>query len=91
MQLVVSLRGVAVMSARTHARRKGTEIFSVFGQIEAAAADILIRKYGLYRIEFSSIPETARYNDVGVPARFAFVCPQERVGEFNQLCEGLRS
>lgn len=79
------------MSAARQVNRKGTEVFSVFGQIEAAAADSMIRRYGLYRIEFADIPETARYNDAEVPARFAFICPRERVAEFNRLCRDLRS
>ncbi len=79
------------MSARKQVLRKGTEVFSIFGQIEAAAADHLIGKYGLYRIEFAEIPESARYNDAGKPARFAFVCPREHVREFNETCAVLRS
>lgn len=72
-------------------KRKATQIFSIFGQCEAAAADYMIAQGKLTRIEFKAIPESARYNDKGRAARFAVVVPAKHLLEFNQLCEGLRA
>lgn len=74
-------------SAASAILRKGTQVFSVFHAAEAAAADSLIRRYGLRRIEFADIPEGVQYNDADVPARFAIVCPKERLAEFDLLCQ----
>lgn len=70
---------------------KSSEVFSIFGQCEAVAADIMIERHGLYRIPASEIPATAAVNDVGTPARFAVVVPARLVPEFNRLCAEMRS
>jgi hypothetical protein len=71
--------------------KKQTEIFSVFGVCEMAAADMLIKRYGLHRIEPTDIPESAAVNSTGLRAAFAVVVPHEYVREFHQLCREMRA
>jgi hypothetical protein len=68
-----------------------TEILSVFGQIEAAAANHLIREGRAKRIEFKDIPRSAAYNDVNKPAEFAVVLRGSAIREFNDVVASLRA
>lgn len=70
---------------------KKTEIFSVFGQCEAVAAEMMIKEGKLTRIPPEQIPEGADRNDVGAPARFAVVVPARYVPEFNRRCAEMRA
>lgn len=69
--------------------RKATQIFSVFGQIDAAVAEAMIAEGKLTRIEAADIPPTAATNDAGRPARFAVVVPAARLAEFNRRIAAL--
>lgn len=73
------------------ARKAKMEIFSVFGQCEAVAAEILIDKGKARRIDASEIPFEVSRNEMGVKARFAVMVPGEHVAEFNKLCADLRA
>jgi hypothetical protein len=64
-----------------------TQIFSIFGEIEAIAANAM----GFERIEFDDIPPTARYNDQGKPAKFAVIVPGRAVAEFERRIALLRA
>lgn len=73
------------------ANKRKTQIFSIFGQCEAAAAQTMIDKYGLHKIEQSEIPPTALFNDAGTKAVFAVVMPAKHLLEFSKLCADLRA
>lgn len=74
-------------------KRKATppkfQIFSIFGQCEAAAANHFIEHHGATRIAFKRIPEDVRYNNKGFAARFAVMIPGPHVKAFNKMCEDL--
>jgi hypothetical protein len=72
-------------------RKAKTEIFSIFGQCEAAAAQSMIDKGELTKIEYADIPDTARTNDAGQRAYFAVVVPASKLRAFNLLCEAMRA
>lgn len=68
------------------ARKSGIEIFTVFGQIEAIAADFMIKKYGLTKIETRDFPPTVDLeNSDGTYARFAVIFPRAHMSEFDHL------
>lgn len=82
------------MAAKKTTRKSGKPkfaIFSIFGQIEAAAADHFIEHHNAYRIPVDKIPDDALRNDAGVVARFAVLIPGVHVAAFNKMCEDLRS
>ena len=72
-------------------RNNSTEIFSVFGQCEAVAAEMMISEGKLTRIEPADIPPTAAVNDAGTRARFAVIVPRRFVPEFNRRCAEMRA
>lgn len=67
-------------------RRRTAEIFSIFGQCDAVAAQMMIDEGKLTRIEPQDIPVTAAFNDDGAPARFAVVVPPRYLSEFERRC-----
>jgi hypothetical protein len=79
------------MAKRTKTKTARTQIFSIFGQIEAAAADVLIERGQAERIQWDEIPQSVRFNDAGRRAYFAVVVPGKHMREFDKLCKGLRS
>lgn len=79
------------MKSTNRKRRDTTEIFSVFGQIECVAADVMIEKGEARKIEFAEIPESARYNKLGQLARFAVMMPKSSVPRFERLISELRA
>lgn len=68
-------------------------ISSVFGQVEAFAADILIRNGKAKRIEVKDFPERVPViNDAGIPVRFAILLPNRAaLREFDDLIARLRA
>jgi hypothetical protein len=66
-------------------------IYSVFGQIEQAAANHMLREGRGTRIEFKDIPEGVRYNDKKVPAAFAIVLRGPEIREYANLCDALKA
>ncbi len=71
--------------------RNKTQIFSVFGQIEAVAAQIMIDKGEATHIPPEQIPDSAAVNDLGQRARFAVVVPREKIARFETLIADLRA
>lgn len=85
-------RAVLVMSKRTKKRHViKFEIFSIFGQCEAAAAQHFIEYQGATRIGYDRIPVEVRTNDAGERAIFAVMIPAGKVAAFNKMCEDLRA
>lgn len=79
---------------RPRGKKAKTEIFSIFGVCEAAAAEIMIEAGKLTRIPKEQIPESVAYNVVDgkrIEARFAVVVPSEHKGAFEELCKELRA
>lgn len=72
-------------------RRQKTTWYSVFGQIEAAAADAMIEKGRATRIPVAQIPESQLKNERGELAKFAVIVPGQHVAEFEKLCRDLRA
>lgn len=70
---------------------KTAEVFSIFGQCEAVAAEIMIKEHGLYKIPAHEIPESVATNNAGVAAQFAVVVPARLVPKFNRLCAEMRA
>lgn len=70
---------------------RGTETFSVFGQIEAAAAESMLRDGVGVRIDARYIPDTARQNQFGDPALFAIMLPRDKVFDFEERIARLRA
>jgi hypothetical protein len=66
--------------------RSKTEIFSIFGQCDAVAAEMMVREGKLTRIEPEDIPASAAVNEAGTRARFAVVVPHQHLREFQQRC-----
>jgi hypothetical protein len=68
-----------------------TQIYSIFGQCEAAAATHFIEHHGAVRIERKDVPKEAAVNDVGKAALFAVIIPGSQVVAFNKMCDNLRA
>lgn len=71
--------------------KQSAKFFSIFGQIETVAANIMIERGKAHLIEQSMIPETALYNKDGQKARFAVRINPGDVGEFEKLIADLRA
>jgi hypothetical protein len=66
-------------------------ICSVFGAVEALAADMMIKDGRADRIEVKDFPRGAPLlNDKGALVRFAVAMPAERRREYDELVESLR-
>lgn len=73
-----------------------TEIMSIFGICEAAAANLMVEQGKLRKIPQAEIPETALYtvdpiSGHQLKARFAVVVPREYKHEFEELCKDMRA
>lgn len=74
--------------------RSKTETFSVFGQIEEVAANIMISEHSARRIDFDDMPDLPgiRYNANGDRAKFAVVIEgRGAVRRFKKLIADLRA
>jgi hypothetical protein len=68
------------------------QIYSIFGQCEALAAEIMLKDGRLTRkIPVDDIPPTALFNQYGQKAHFAVWVPGDRIHEFDELCKDLRA
>lgn len=72
-------------------RRRQTEIFSIFGQIEEVVAEAMIAQYRLHKIDPKDIPLSAAYDEHDHVAKFAVVMPAQHIIEFNLRCAELRA
>lgn len=68
-----------------------TQIYSIFGQIEAVAAEIMIDKMLATKISAEQIPTTVAINDAGEPAQFAIVIARRDMAEFEKTIRELRA
>jgi len=73
------------------AKRKKPQIFSIFGQIEEAAAEHMIEKGKATRIAADLIPPHVSRDEYGNPAKFAVCVAGEHVAEFERICAELRA
>jgi hypothetical protein len=71
--------------------RSTTVIYSIFGQIESVAAQVLVDDGTATKIEARMIPDSALYNDHGDVALFAIVLPRNAVERFENLIRDLRA
>ena len=69
--------------------RKQTEIFSIFGQIDAIVAEQMIEEGKARRIEKDMIPATASVNSEGRPAQFAIVIDRGYIPELERRTKDL--
>lgn len=68
------------------------KIYSIFGQCEAAAAEVLIEAHKAVRIETADIPDEEKMNPLtGEPAMFAVMVPTPFIEDFEELCANLRA
>jgi hypothetical protein len=73
------------------ARSNSTEIFSIFGQIEAVAAQLMIDRGLATRIVAEQIPQSVAMNDAGQRAKFAIIIKRRDCFEFEKLIAELRA
>jgi hypothetical protein len=67
------------------------QTFSIFGQIEAAAAEHMIEQGQITRIPRERIPASAAVNEAGMAALFAVLVPADKIDRFNRLIADLRA
>lgn len=72
-------------------RKRTSEIYSIFGQIDAVVAESMAAEGKIRRIEQNMIPPTALFDNQGRKAFFAVVIPDEYAGEFMNRVEALRA
>lgn len=78
--------------ARRHGRSPQMKIFSVFGQCEAVAAEVMLKDGRILRkIPVEEIPKEALFNQFGDKARFAVLVPGPHVQAFDELCKDIRA
>lgn len=72
--------------------RDTMKIYSIFGQIEDVAAKIMIEEGTARKIDFADIPETARFNSMDQPAKYAImVFGRDLNHKFEKLIRDLRA
>lgn len=71
--------------------RQETKIFSVFGEVEKLAAEIMIERHGLHKIPLELIPPGADRNIFGQRAYFAVVVPARFLREFEEVIRNTRA
>lgn len=78
--------------APARGKRIPAQVYSIFGQCEAVAAEMMLRDgRATLRISVADIPETALYNKEGKPALFAILIPGDQLKTFERLCKEIRS
>jgi hypothetical protein len=72
--------------------RDTMEIYSIFGQIEDVAAQIMIADGTATKIEAKDIPESERFNKDGEPVKYAVMIYGRALNhKFEELIAGLRA
>lgn len=69
--------------------REKTEIYSIFGQIDAVIAQAMVDEGKANKIDQDMIPPTALYDEQGRKASFAIVLPREHLGEYHRRVNDL--
>lgn len=72
-------------------RRKTTQIYSIFGQIEEAAANYMIEKGEATKIESKDIPGVELLDKQGRTAKFAVIVPGDKIDRFEEVIANLRA
>jgi hypothetical protein len=76
-------------------KRSRTDIYSIFGEIEAIVAEAMIQEGTVNRIPLEDIPISARYSRMpdgrDVQAKFAIVIPSNLVRVFEKRVLDLRA
>jgi hypothetical protein len=79
-------------------KEKGFDVYSIFGQIEEAAAETLLSKYPtrVRRIPLEQFPDESdvpeiHTNERGERAKFAVLVPSALQKEFDSIIDGLRN
>lgn len=69
------------------------QAYSIFGQIEEVAAEIMVERGLARRIEYRDIPTEMQRNEAGTPARFAIWIfdPKHSTAVFENLIADLRA
>jgi len=75
---------------------RGSQIFSIFGQIEEVVAQAMIDEGKAKRIERNTFPSARdcphlHTDALGRPAKFAVLMPRQRVREFEDRIAELRA
>lgn len=72
-------------------RRESSSTFSIFGQIEAVAAETMLQQGKGVRIPADQVPASVATNERGDKVRFAVrFTARSQTREFEQLCRDLR-
>jgi hypothetical protein len=91
----IGARGAALVRADEvkprRPRRSTVKFYSIFGQIERVAAEIMIKDGRARRIPQSEIPQSVLTNEHGDTANFAIMISVGQDQEFDNLCKTLRS
>lgn len=90
-QKLIDQRKEETPMPRTRRGKPQMQIYSIFGQCDMVAAEIMIKDGKIRKIPQDEIPDTALYNDDGHKAQFAVMVPPERQDEFNNLCAQIRA
>jgi hypothetical protein len=66
-----------------------TNVWSIFGQIDAVVAQMMVDEGKFNKIEGEDIPATAKFDELGRQAKFAVVVPAKHEAEFNKRVRDL--
>lgn len=69
--------------------RHKSEIFSIFGQIDAVIAEAMIAEGKATKIEQDMIPASVLYDETGRKAAFAMVIDVKMLGEYHRRVRDL--
>jgi hypothetical protein len=69
---------------------KPTEIWSIYGQIEAVVAREMVKEKKFNQIPYMTIPPNQHYNEQGQKIQLAVVVPQKYIHEFIERVANLR-
>lgn len=68
-----------------------SEIYSIFGQVDAVIAQAMVDEGKASKIEQEMIPPTALYDDGGRKAAFAIVLPRVNLAEYERRVRDLNA
>jgi len=71
--------------------KNSTEIFSIYGQIEEAAANYMVKRHQLTKIPPKLCPPEIQVSPFGLELKFALVIPSKLLGEFEETIRNLRA
>lgn len=68
-----------------------SEIYSIFGQVDAVIAQAMVDEGKASKIEQEMIPPTALYDEAGRKAVFAIVLPRSSLAEYERRVRDLNA